>query len=103
MAVVDSLADLPHQFPAILAKVPVKQEAQLTVVNAVHIVLMHTPTPSAGSDDEVAANIAKFLATQKNVLQKHGIRRVTFFVPQLEKKVLVPLLPIVNGSVRFKT
>ena len=91
MAMVESISDLPHLFPAILAKVPIKQEAQLTVVNAVHIVLMHTPTPTASTDDDVAATIAKFLATQKNVLQKHGIRRVTFFVPQIEKKVLVPL------------
>ena len=91
MAVVDSFGDLPSQFPAILAKIPLKPEAQTTVVNAVHIVLMHVTSPADTTDDDAAATIAKFLATQKTVLQRHGIRRVTFFIPQIERKVLVPL------------
>ena len=86
MAVVDSIADLPAQFPLVLAKVPFKQEEQSTVVNAVHIVLMQNNYKDATTDDEFASAISTFLATQKAVLQRHGIRRVTFFVPQLTGK-----------------
>ena len=100
MAVVDNFADLPVQFPCILAKVPVKQEAQTAVVNAVHIILMHNATTGDHADDEVAGAIAKFLATQKTVLQKHGIRRVTFFLPQIERKVTLAMgasIAVVGG------
>ena len=86
MAVVDCLTDLPSQFPLILAKVPVKQEEQTTVVNAVHILLLQNVGKNVTSDDELSAAISTFLLTQKTVLQRHGIRRVTFFVPQMTAK-----------------
>lgn len=104
MAVVDSLADLPAQFPHILQKVPLKRAEQATVVNAVHIVLMHNSiSPKETSDDEVAAAISAFLITQKVILEQHGIRRVTFFVPQIfGKAAAVPLgaSAVVTGGIQ---
>lgn len=99
MAVVDCLTDLPAQFPLILAKVPVKQEEQTTVVNAVHILLLQNTAKDVTTDDEFAAVISTFLHTQKAVLQHHGIRRVTFFVPQVTGKNHV--LPLGTNSTAF--
>jgi len=89
-AVVDSFARLPSLFPHVIAKVPaVDGEAYAeSFVNAVHIVLLRGLEGGAVFDDDCAALLGGFLASQKKELKQRRVRRVSFLVGQPGKKAL---------------
>jgi acetyl-CoA carboxylase/biotin carboxylase 1 len=87
-AVVDSFDRLPSLFPHILAKIPISEASNASFVNAVHIVLMRGVEGGAAFDDDCAALLGGFLASQKDGLKQRLIRRVSFLVGQPGKRAL---------------
>ena len=87
-AVIDSFDKLPSLFPHVIAKIGEEKEPSEQYVNAIHVVLLRGLEGGSGFDDECAAQLGVFLASQKDDLKKKHVRRVTFLVGQKNKKTL---------------
>jgi len=91
-AVVDSFARLPSLFQHVIAKLPAVEGNTPTdadvFVNAVHIVLLRGLEGGAAFDDDCAALLGGFLASQQKELRQRRVRRVSFLVGQPGKKAL---------------
>jgi len=81
-AVVESFDELPQLFPHIAARIPEgpSEGNKRKDVNAIHIVLMRGLMGGATYDDDCAALLGGFLASQKDGLKSRNVRRVTFLV-----------------------
>ena len=90
-AVVESFDRLPSLFAHVMAKVPAVEGMSAdpeAYVNAIHIVLMRGLEGGAAFDDDCAALLGGFLASQKKELKQRRVRRVSFLVGQPGKRAL---------------
>lgn len=87
LVAIDDIHDLTQLFPYIIAKFPLELEP--SNLNVLHIIVMGNTTnrDSAGTvagatnNDKLSEDLSKYLFTQNDTLNAHGIRRVSFFVP----------------------
>jgi len=83
IAAAETFDQLVNNFSLIIGKISNEVDKK-EAVNAVHIVIMNPVL--ASSDDETSMIFSKFLQGQANNLKDRGIRRVTFFTAQPDKK-----------------